>query len=221
MGRTPARNQVHADASPQLGETARAVISVVLFAHLFIVATCLASNLVPSLLQQRLLRLFRPYARVLNFDLDGTRYYLTHGSQRDVDHRIEVLPSARDAGDPSSWVGLVRGSRGSERYHRYQRLAEAVTFFQDDDAVTALLAEGIVRQSTRHDGQALAEVRCRQHLLQSWAAARSEVPAERDPESATYYATVYAARVISGDRGEIRILKRESAALEAQPGGPR
>ncbi|MCU0961042.1 MAG: hypothetical protein MUF48_13135 [Pirellulaceae bacterium] len=221
MGRRSLRDQVDVNASTRLGETARALISVALFAHLFVVATCLAANLVPSLLQQKLLRFFRPYARVLNFDLDGTRYYLTHGSQRDVDHRIEVLPAGRDAGDPSSWVRLVRGLRGSERYHRYQRLAEAIAFFQGDDAVTALVAAGIVRQSLQQDGQRLAEVRCRQHLLQSWEAVRSDVPAERDAESATYFATAYAARVITGDQGQVRILKRESAALEAQPGGPR
>jgi hypothetical protein len=203
------------------GETSRALVSIALFAHLFVVFVCLAANLAPSVLQQRLLRLFSPYARPLNFDLDGTRYFLTHGTSRDVDHRVEVLREAGAEGDESAWQWVGSGAPGSERYHRYQRLAEALAFFAEDDSVTALLAAGVARQAARYEGVPVREIRCRQHLLQSWMAVRSESPAERDPAAPSYFAYPYRARVMMGDGGQVRILKREAAALEAQPSGPR
>ena len=93
----------------QWSDNTRAVVSIVLFAHVFVVSVCLAANLAPSTLEQRLLQFFQPYAQLLNFDLDGTRYYLTHATVRDVDHRIEVLPAAATGDADDQWAWLARG----------------------------------------------------------------------------------------------------------------
>jgi hypothetical protein len=196
-------------------ENTRALISIAIFAHLFVVVVCLAANLAPSTLEQRLMQFFQPYAELLNFDLDGTRYYLTHATIRDVDHRIEVLPAEAANDGEDQWVPLARGLRGGERYHRHQRFADAMSFFQDDEAMTALMAEGVARCCTVLDAAPVREVRLRQHLLQSPEAVRDDVPAQRDPDAANYFALLYRAHVVIGDRGQIRVLKREAASLEA------
>ncbi len=106
-----AKRSKHTVAEPlQLpSENTRSLISIALFAHLFVVVVCLAANLAPSMLEQRLLQFFQPYAQLLNFDLDGTRYYLTHATVRDVDNRIEVLPArAADDGE-DRWMPLCAG----------------------------------------------------------------------------------------------------------------
>lgn len=200
---------------PPLSDHLRAGISLALFAHLSVVLVCLAANLAPSALEQRLLQVFQPYAQLLNFDLDGTRYFLTHATIRDVDHRIEVLPATAVSDEDDQWAVLRRGMRGSERYHRYQRLAESMAFFQENDDVTSLLAEAVARYYARHENAPLRELRCRQHVLQSWDAVGSPSPTVRDPDSSEYFVVLYRANVIGGSRGPFRIVKRESAALEA------
>ena len=195
----------------------RAVLSILIFVHVFIVFVCLCGNLIPSLLQQRLLGLFQPYTQLLNFELDGTRFFLTHATIRDVDHRIEVLPKGAAGNTDSDWLLLSRGMHGSERYGRYQRLADTLAFFEEDEAVTALIAEGVARYYLMQADTPVNQLRCRQHILQSWAAARSPSPAQRDPDSPGYFSELYRANVITlGDR-QIRIVKRAAAALEAAP----
>jgi len=100
------------DQPPVPGDNTRALVSLLLFMHLFIVFVCFAANLIPSELEMRLLRLFQPYAQLLNFDLDGTRYYLTHATARDVDHRWEVLPAGAPGGTENGWQVMRQGVRG-------------------------------------------------------------------------------------------------------------
>ncbi len=206
-----------ADAPPVTwGESTRAIISILLFVHLFVLFTCLAANLAPSALQQRLLRAFRPYTQLLNFDPDGTRYFLTHASIRDVDHRIEVL-AARDEGPADEpWQNISRGLRGTERYHRYQRLADTLAFFQEDERTTAVLAESIARCYAAQSEDPISQLRCRRHTLQSWETL--DLPdAQVDPNGPNYFGVVYLASVLTDRSGEIHILKRSDAKLEAAP----
>ncbi len=204
-----------ASASP--GDTARAVISIFLFVHLFVLFVCLTANLVPSSLQQRLLRVFRPYAQLLNFDLDGTRYFLTHATIRDVDHRLEVLASGESESADESWENIARGRRGSERFHRYQRLADTLSFFQDDERTTALLAESVARCYRSPAGSTITQLRCRRHTLQSWETPDSAAASPSDPDSPSYFSVVYRANILTTPAGAIRIVKRAEASLEAPP----
>jgi hypothetical protein len=196
-----------------LGDTACAVISIFLFIHLFVLLVCFSANLTPSLLQQRLLRILGPYAELLNFDLDGTRYFLTHATIRDVDHRIEVLPE----GVEKSWQNISLGWRGTERYHRYQRLADTLSFFQEDEGTTAVLAESIARSYLAQEGTTITQLRCRRHTLQSWETPDGVATPPSDPDSPGYFSVVYQANVLTTPSGAIRILKRAEASLEAAP----
>jgi hypothetical protein len=107
--------------------------------------------------------------------------------------------------------------RGSERYYRYQRLADTMAFFEEDEATTALIAEGVARCYLSQTGTVVEQLRCRQHILQSWEAVTSASPAQRDPNSPSYFSEVYRANVIIAPNQQIRIVKRARAALEAAP----
>ncbi len=204
-------------AETALGETTRAIISILLFVHLFVIVVCLSANLSPSPLQQRLLGVFAPYARLLNFDIGGIRLFLTHASDRDVDHRIEVVHAHGDASDSEKWESIARGVRGGERMQRYQRLADTLAAVREDEEAAALIVEGIARSYLDTDGTTVAQVRCRQHTLQSWAAVNSSAATTRNPNSLSYFSTLYRAGVLTPEPGQIRILKRSDAALEATP----
>ncbi len=200
-----------------LSETARSVVSILLFVHLFVIFVCLSANLSPSALQQRLLGVFEPYAELLNFDIGGTRLFLTHGSVRDVDHGIDVLRPSAGNSEAEEWESISRGIRGGERRHRYQRLADTLAAFQEDEETAALIASGVARSYVDTAGQTVAQIRCRQHTLQSWAAVDSPVATARNPNSSSYFTTVYRANVLTLEPGQIGILKRNDAALEATP----
>jgi hypothetical protein len=204
-------------SEPAIGETPRSIISIFLFIHIFILFTCLTTSFTSSSFQQRLLDVFRPYTQGLNFDLGGTQLYLTHASVRDVDHRIEVLRQGTDRTTAATWEPISRGWQGSERLHRYQRLADALAFVQEDEEPTALIAEAIARNYLEAEGETIEQIRCRQHTLQAWEAIDSLVPEERDPSSATYFTTAYRADVLTTADNQIRILKRTKASLEAAP----
>lgn len=198
------------------GETMRSVLSLALFIHLFIVALCLSASYTPSSLQQRLGSIFRPYTELLHLRIQGEALYLTHATQLDVDHRLEVLPAGADPAVTDSWQSIARGSRGGERYTRYQRLADAMAYFQEDEEVTATIAAGVARNYAAQ-GEPIDQIRCRQHKLQSWDAIDSTVAGVRDPNDPMYFADIYEANVLTIAPDRIRIVKRSDPALESAP----
>jgi hypothetical protein len=202
------------DPQPAPGDNTRAFVSLLLFIHLFIVLVCLAANLTPSELEMRLLHMFRPYAQLLNFDLDGTRYYLTHATENDVDHRWEVLPVESDEGTENEWQVMRRGLRGGERYLRYQRFADALAFSAESDELPSLLAEGVARHYSQQLETPLQELRCRRHSLQAFATA-ANADELADPDNPAYFSEVYRAQVVATEGGSIHVVKREPPALEA------
>lgn len=202
------------DAQVVPSDNTRAFVSLLLFIHLFIVLICLAANLIPSELEMRLLQLFQPYAQLLNFDLDGTRYYLTHATENDVDHRWEVLPVELGDGTGEGWQVLRQGLRGSERYLRYQRFADALAYAAESDELPSLMAEGVARHYERQLQIPLQEVRCRRHALQSFEVAASAEGTD-DSANPAYLSDIYRAQVVASESGPIRVLKREAPALEA------
>ena len=99
-----------------MNPTVQLGVSLFVIVHLFFVFAALASNVAPrSELQRRLLVKFAFYTQLLNLDLDFTPYHLTHATEQDVDHRLEVLME----GDPDvdeNWLVLPdAGVRIGER----------------------------------------------------------------------------------------------------------
>lgn len=198
------------------GETQRTIVSLLLVVHLFVIAMCLAANLAPSQFQQRLMSVLRPYGQLLNFELEGTRFFLTRASATDVDHRIEVLPQGEDEQVADSWVHMSAGSRGSERYHRYQRLADVMAYFAEDEQTAGTIAQSVAGYYLRQQEIALRQVRCRSHLLQPWDVMQRGAIEELDPNDPSYYSVLYRADILISEN-RIDVLKRAAAALEAAP----
>src|SRR5215211_3723548 len=74
----------------------RSVVSLLLCIHLLCVAVVLASNFRRSPLQTRLVSIFAPYTKLLNFDPQFTPYYHTLGRPVDDDAwiTVDLYPSA-------------------------------------------------------------------------------------------------------------------------------
>ncbi len=220
---------------PAAGTTARSLASILLFIHLAVVVTCLWSNLAPSPLQLRILRLFRPYARLANLELDGTRFELTQAGIDDVEHHIEFRPpdeavtgssvgredrsKGSDASPLDGWQPLARGMRGGERRHRYERFSAMLAYFvsREDEEGAALIVQAAARTRIKRDGVAVKQVRARRQLLQSWDVVTDGTVEQRDPYDASYYRQVYLADVIVSGPHRIDLVKRTEAALEAAP----
>jgi hypothetical protein len=193
--------------------------SILIFAHLFCVFVALSANLSPSLLQGRLLNVFRPYLQLLNFDPDFTPFHLTHATEDDVDQRWEVLPADKAPTQAEDWLVLPGGGfRGSERHKRLQRLAKVGSAYAaaENDAATAELATSISRFFLSTYDVPAQQVRCRRHLLQDWEVFdRREAPPSPFDES--YFRTSYAARILIGDDGRISVVKISERRETALP----
>jgi hypothetical protein len=199
-------------------QTGRVLISLLLFAHLFFVVVALAANLAPSQLQSRILSRFAFYTQTLNLDLSFTPYYLTHAGPEDVDHRIEVLPADESPDDDDAWTVLPDvGRRGSERYHRYQRLARVMSFFSRDDETAARVATAVGASYLHQRDIRPQRVRCRKHMLQSWTAITGGTSAQRDPDDPTYFQVVYDANYVISATGGVGVVKLAGTGEVAQP----
>jgi hypothetical protein len=197
----------------------RPLLSLVLFFHLFFVFIALASNHFPSALQQRLVGLFSPYIRALNFELNFTPYYLTLGSVDDQDHRIEVLAAGGEGAEGGRWIGLPdAGWRGGERYKRYQRLAASMAFFgeRQQDNLSALFARAVGENFLNQRRIVLAEIRCRRILPQDRSVVAGGTAEQRDPLSEQYFVEVYRANAIV-EETRVSVIKAESAGQVARP----
>jgi hypothetical protein len=202
--------------------------SLIVFVHLFCVLIALGANLTASPLQLRVLQIFRPYLQLLNFDPEFTLFHFTHAGPNDVDHRWEVLAAADPAADDSAWQALPDAGRfhGSDDYRRRQRLARFQSEQSDVDAVggeaaAAELARSVAEYFVHRRGLTVQEIRCRRHLLQTWAAfSEQATAADRDPNHPSYFDTSYAARVVSDALGNVRVVRRSQARDAAIPRQP-
>ncbi len=189
------------------------LISLLIFGHFFFVFVALSSNYARSGLTRTLLSRFAFYSRLFNFDLDYTPYHLTHGSDEDVDHRIEVL--AKDAED---WVVLPDGGlRGHDAYKRYQRFAAAWAFHGQNDGQPALFAQAVGTHFSRQRGIAPKQVRCRKHFQQAREEIEGGTPAQRDPNGPSRFSVSYAANAIVNDNGSVDVIRVEEAGQVAAP----
>ena len=192
----------------------RSLASVVLFIHCFCLAVSLTANHAPSSLQERLLYVFRPYTQLLNFDVSFVRFDLTQETADDADQRIEYLPEGRDAADAQAWTLLQAGSRGSDRQHRYQRLAGLMSFFgaREDDATTAVFASSVATHLDRQRHEPIDQIRVRRHLLQAQEQVQGTEVNQRDPNHASFFQDVYRAQVIEGGAAVQKVEERGQVA---------
>ncbi|MFV1965091.1 MAG: hypothetical protein ACC628_06680 [Pirellulaceae bacterium] len=194
------------------------MISLLVFAHFFFVFVAVSSNLAPSELQSRLLARFAFYTRLFNLDLNFTPYHLTHGPLEDGDHRIELLPEGEDAEEPENWIVLPDvGTRGSDRYHRYQRLAKVMSFFAQEEDIPAFLAQAAAAHFVHQRDMQPSQIRCRKHLAQRRDAIVGGTAAQRDPNDASYFQVTYDARCVVSEDGSVHVSKVSEASQVAQP----
>lgn len=193
------------------------LISLLLTLHLGIVALALSTNLTASLLQQALRGLCAPYTQLLNIDLDFTPYHLTHATEADVDHRLEILPAGSDP-EGRDWIVLPDvGWRGGERYRRYQRLAESLALrATTEDPEVSSIAAAVATHYLNREHLEPGRLRVQRHMLQSPEAVASGSEAERDPNHPAYFDRAYDAHVVvDGDQVSVVPIPVRSDA--AQP----
>lgn len=219
MARTDSHPVPSHEPPPGPSETVRGIISLVLVIHFFAIFIALTCNRTPSVLQERLLVILRPYLRTLNFEVDFIAYDLTQAQLTDADHRIEILEQGADEEADESWrVFGQTGFVGGERYKRFQRYSEVFAAFREDEASTALMAQAVARY-WQHFGSSDRPprlIRGRDHLLQGRSQVTSLDQAQSDPDSPAFFREFYKAEiVINGER--IDLVKRAAAAREASP----
>lgn len=195
----------------------RTLLTLAIIFHVFFALVAVSSNFAPSELQFQILSKFRFYTRLLNFDLNFTPYHLTHATEADVDHRIEVLPEGRDGAAASDWLLLSGGFRGSDSYKRYQRLASIWAFQAQNEGEPALFAQAVGTHVARQRAIKPKQIRCRRHFLQPRNAVEEGTPAQRNPNDPSYFAVVYAANAIVSDTGFVEVVRVDEAGQVAQP----
>ncbi|MFO0916286.1 MAG: hypothetical protein U0795_25230 [Pirellulales bacterium] len=159
MGQGGKRSVGGADRSgPVLGETARGLISLGLCLHFAIVGLGLATNLLGSPLEQRVLEVAGPYGVTFNWIPFALRFHWTQGAPLDDDHRLTVVvPGAAADGVES---GPVVGHSPAEKTY-LRRLARRLAEYQqgEDSDSAAVLAESIGARQMRRTGSSRVLVR--------------------------------------------------------------
>lgn len=224
----PKRNQPsHTDDQPSrmAGPAARAVASLLIFIHLCCVLVVMAANLERSPLQARIVEKLRPYTQTLNFELVYVPFHLTHATDVDVDHRVEVLPRGKDPASGENWIVLPDvGIRGGDRYRRYQRLGSVLGFFGSlpgDETPSGLVAKGIAENFLHQAGVDPQRIRARRHALQSPDDVGAASPQQADPWDEEYYfRTPYEANLIVNDDGTVSVVKVDPEGEVARPVTP-
>ena len=203
-----------------LSPAIRTVVSLLLIVHLFLAAVAMSANLAPaySSFQRRILSVFACYTQLFGVDLNFTPFYWTHATLEDVDHRIEVLVEGRQAERDQDWIVLPdAGLRGSDRYHRYQRLGRVWGLLSQRDDLTATLAQGVGSSFREQRGIQPRRVRCRRHMLQGWEVSRSGTNAQRNPDDPSYFQVAYDANLVISRNGDVSVVKIAEAREIAQP----
>lgn len=130
-------SRVVEESKPNSGETARRIVSCVLFLHLFavFVASFYWTRARSEMVDRLYDRLVGPYAQALN--IGQYSYRLTHALNLDLDHNCDVLVNWRPGTDDSAEVpqGLTRLTLYDDRHafprhreRRYQMLALSVNW---------------------------------------------------------------------------------------------
>jgi hypothetical protein len=225
MKSAPASNEV------KLSETARGILSLLIFIHLFCVLTVVASNFRRSELLTRLVDLFSPYTQLLNFDPNFAPYYLTLGRPID-DDAVLVVELYPDGEAPVSAQTLLktvtlpdRGGRWNGSRQRYIALAKLVhenspldrepTERESQVAITVAASMG--RRLMDENQARRAVVRCVHRMSQPRRLDDLDPGFPPDhPADPAYDVTVYMADVWIDEEGRTQRARR-AAARELAP----
>ncbi|GIW90251.1 MAG: hypothetical protein KatS3mg109_0683 [Pirellulaceae bacterium] len=210
---TENHRQVRADYH-ELSDRAVTIISVLLAIHFIIVFLCGISNYVRSAMQQRLVTLISPYTQPLALDWNYTPFYLTHGTEMDMDYRLEY----RAAGS-TSWLVLDNKEwRGCEARARFARWGRFLAFhaMQDVDEVPARMMVSAALFIRHKFGQLPDRLRLRRHDTRPWeAAAQIDMTRPDDPYDEQYFTTVYEVAVLTDTEGRVRVAPIDPQAKPA------
>lgn len=170
--------------------------------HFFALLVCLASNLAPSELQLRLLKLLSPYTVGLHQDYGAVRLEMTRGTDIDFDHQIQFRKSRDEPwqllAPTKSWADWL-----DRRWPNFVRLMAIAARDQNDELVYALLEHAAkLRIATGSQPQDVRFLRRATLSIASDRASSSGVlsPAELEDNA------LYECRVIYLDDGRIRLL---------------
>ncbi len=213
-------SQSHSN-SITLNPTVRTVVSLAVLIHFFAVFAALYGSLAPGRdgdrnLKERLRGVVTPYSQLLNYD-STARFFLTHATADDVDCRLEYLPKSIAATDNAPWVPVAQGVRGSDRFQRFQRLAEILAGLADrqNDEEAAIVATAIGEHLAQRLGEDVGQIRCRRHLLQEANEVEGTNLNRRDPDDPSYFVEVYRAQLIRIGSGRLQMRRLGSAGQEA------
>jgi hypothetical protein len=205
------------DPAPTWSETARTLVSFLVFLHFFALAVGFASNTwspSPLLVRLRDVPPVRPYLQLLGWDVPWLGLYsLTHAAEDDTDHTLAA--ELRMADGSSRQVVLPEPDvRLPERKRRFTRLAATVGELAGNSTVESILPQAIAAHFVGQYGAAGGTIRCRRHFLQPTEAVLRSGRDEIAPYSREQ--TLYEARILVSD-GLVELLKIESAADVAPP----
>lgn len=203
--------------------TARSLISVLLFAHLFCVLVVLSSNYRRSPLLSRLVSFFAVYTQALNFDPNFTPFHLTTGQTADDDHILEVEMMDGPAAGQKFSLPPFRKHWLDER-RRFMSvnnlLAGQAEILADERDEAADISAG---QSTAELAKAIGGYHLRQHggthcvlKLVHRLSQPQEIEAlpptfpRDDPRAPQYHTLLYTADVILAGDGTLIATRRQS-----------
>jgi hypothetical protein len=145
--------------------------------------------------------------------LNYTPYHLTHASELDAEHHIEVLPETS-----TDWIELpADGFRGGDGFQRYHRLATAWAYAAQFNRDPAVYAQAIGTHFARQRSLTPKQIRCRRHFLQSQEDLTTGTTSRRNPDDASFFAVVYAANAIVSSTGHVDIVRVDDASQVAAP----
>jgi hypothetical protein len=202
-------------ADLEASATARSIISVLLFIHLFCLLVALASNYLLSPLQIQLLNTLAPYTQLMKLQ-PMAPYHLTDGTEISHDHVLEVEVTA---GPQQGEVirlpeGRIAGRPPRQRAQMLARTVGATSYFRIEQN-TAALAKAVGARVLNAGGNVEVVVRClrRQPQDRLFDATNPTTPA--DPRAPAYLTAVYEARVWRDRYGQVQLLKIEERKVVA------
>ncbi len=208
--------------------TARSILSLLIFIHLFCVLVVLGSTFRRSALQSRLVAIFGPYTQVLALDPGFyTPYFYTQGRTSDDDATI-VLDLYADANRPVEQQAKLNtvvfpggGSPWLDDRRRAFSLARLMAGYAEPDAevdeLTGEIARGLGARILREHSAKRAVVRCVRRLSQplDLTTLLAGFP-PGEPTAAAYDEMLYEADVWIDEDGEVQVQRRVAQA-EAAP----
>lgn len=221
-------------ATPSAAETQpssgiRALVSYLIFLHFFILLVGIKSNTSSSGLEQDLRNKvpgLKPYLQLLGLDL-SYMFHLTYYDGEnvdDTDHFVEAEVKMPD-GSTKQVVFAPAGLPLGVRYRRYERLAFRASRFAEsqNDNIVSLLPQALARRIMLETGSRELTLQLRTRLLQNLMldpnTPEGRAAHARTPDDPFYFQTIYEARTLMNDQGEVIVAEIKQASDQAAPAG--